>query len=127
MRVVVAGACAVLALACANEAHAIIRGTASPAEQDFAVQLAYTKSGNRVAHCTGTVVAKRLVLTARHCVGEASPDDSTVTDFTPSILSVLTGRDASKRVLTETPANAKGAKLFVPKTTYLIPDVAIIL
>jgi secreted trypsin-like serine protease len=125
--VLLGGALVVLALSYAREAHAIIGGVASPAEQDFVVQLAYTKSGNRIAHCSGTVVAKRLVLTARHCVGEASLDDSTITDYKPSILQVLTGRDASKRVLTDAPAQAKGAKLFVPKTTYLIPDVAVIL
>jgi hypothetical protein len=126
-----------LAIGCSSEPNrsertgttqqAIINGVESPAAQDFVVQLAYTKSGNRIAHCTGTVVAKRLILTARHCVGDVSTDDSTVTDYKPGILQVFTGTDASKRVLGDGPPNAKGAKLFVAKSTSLIPDVAVIL
>src|SRR5688572_23239252 len=138
-RIVALGFPLLSAVACAGEgsrqgertgssAHAIVNGVESPADHDFVVQLAYLKRGARVAHCSGTVVAKRLILTARHCVGEVSVDDSNVTDYDPSILHVFVGRDASKRVLEEERAPAaKGKKLFVPPTKYLIPDIAIIM
>jgi MYXO-CTERM domain-containing protein len=50
---------------------AVIKGKASDASQDAVVLLLhYDPATNAVGTCTGTLLAPRLVLTARHCVGD---------------------------------------------------------
>lgn len=109
-----------------TSAQAIIHGAASSADQDFVVQVALSKDGQFYGSCSGTLVAKNLVLTARHCVGELSDDNSTVTNFAPSALTIYAGADAPRRTVNSAPADAAVTKLFTANTTSLIPDVSLV-
>ena len=104
----------------------IINGATSGTEQDFVVQLGLEFGGTVYPSCSGTMVAKNLVLTARHCVGELQ-DDVTVIDFEPSQLHVFAGADAPARVASGARADARGKLLFTAKTKDLVPDVALVL
>ncbi|MBX3188145.1 MAG: trypsin-like serine protease [Labilithrix sp.] len=110
----------------ASHRQPIINGTASPKEQDAVVQLAVTVQGKNYASCSGTMIARNLVLTARHCVGDLN-DDITMTDYPANVLHVYVGATAPRDVERNASPAATGKRLFVPRTKNLIPDVALIL
>jgi MYXO-CTERM domain-containing protein len=63
---------------------AVINGKPSDASQDAVVLLVhYDPENNGFASCTGTLLAPRLVLTARHCVGDTDPYAACKSDGTP--------------------------------------------
>jgi len=69
----------------ATTRQAIVRGTDSDASQDAAVLVlhydALSKDGS--AGCSGTLLAPRLVMTARHCVADTDPSAACKSDGTP--------------------------------------------
>lgn len=110
--------------------QAIINGTPSAADQNYVVQISMESTsgtGNYLHLCTGTLIAKNIILTARHCVGEPSADDLSVTDYAPNKLFFYFGQDGSKKVNDKAPAEARGAKLFTNGKTSLSPDIALVL
>jgi hypothetical protein len=111
----------------ARTSQSIIKGSASNANQDAVVLLSYV--GYRDVGCTGTLIAKNLVLTARHCVA-ALEADGTVTDLDENGISgktIFTGKDAPQRLARGEGEQARGKELFVPSVDVLVPDVALIL
>jgi V8-like Glu-specific endopeptidase len=63
---------------------AVIKGTASDSSQDAVVLLIHYDPGSQaIGQCTGTLLAPRLVLTARHCVGDTDPYAACKSDGTP--------------------------------------------
>ena len=63
---------------------AVIKGKPSDASQDAVVLLVhYDPSTREVGECTGTLLAPRLVLTARHCVGDTDAYAACRADGTP--------------------------------------------
>ncbi|MBN9160892.1 MAG: hypothetical protein BGO98_15015 [Myxococcales bacterium 68-20] len=63
---------------------AIIDGKSSDSSQDAVVLLVhYDPSNNGFGQCTGTLLAPRLVLTARHCVGDTDLYAACKADGTP--------------------------------------------
>lgn len=106
--------------------QAVVNGTTSAKAQDFVVQIAIEKSTKMIPYCTGTMIAKSLVITARHCVGELDADEIKVADFVPSKLAIYVGTDAGPRTAKHDP-DAYGAKLFTDGTKEVALDIAVLL
>lgn len=105
----------------ATRSDAIIAGRESGTDQD-AVVLVFLSNRNQT--CTGTMVAANLLVTARHCVGEAN-DEGVVTDYAPSDLRVFIGANALAQLRDDESKPATRAKeLVVPTGHSLYPDIA---
>lgn len=104
----------------------IINGTPSPADQDSVVLLALQINGQMYPNCSGTVVAKNLVMTARHCVGQLD-DKGNVSDYGATEIHVFTGADATKKATSGATPAANGKQIFTTGTTFLIPDISFVL
>lgn len=125
----VVAACAVQGTAAehtSSRAQPIINGAASSSDQDFVIQIGLAYAGKIYPTCSGTMVAKNLVLTARHCVGELQ-DDVTVVDWPATDLHVFVGANAPARIEKGERSDAHGTRLFTAATKDLVPDVALIL
>ncbi len=118
-------ATALVLTATSGTSRAIINGTSSPAAQDYVVQIAIEKDGKRVPFCTATLVAKNLVITARHCTGELSDDEESITSFSPAKLAFYFGTGAGPRTIDEEP-DAFGKTLFTNGRDDLEPDIALV-
>lgn len=111
-----------------TNAQPIINGIVSTPDQNFVVQLGMAPNGEYFGACSAIMVAKNLVLTARHCVGQFKDETSwAMSDFPADALEVYYGADAPSRSATRTSPNAKGTKLFVPPTDQMMPDIALVL
>ncbi len=99
---------------------AIINGTESPAAQDAVVLIDFP-----AGRCSGSLVAKNLVLTARHCVGKVDDSDNSVVNFKATDLGIFTGQKAPQKANARSAPAARGKKLFTTGTN-MIPDVALI-
>jgi hypothetical protein len=106
---------------------AIIGGTAALSPEQAAV-VPIGRNVNRLWQlaCSGTVIAKRLVLTSRYCVAEVTAE-RTFKDFPPGTLGVYSGTNAGERAVTSLPPPALGAQVFVPDSAGLLLPVAVIL
>lgn len=109
-----------------STAQAIVNGTPSEKAQDYVVQISIEKDAKMIRQCTGTLIAKNLVITARHCVGAVDEKDLAVESFEPSKLAIYTGIDAGPKLL-DAEAEAHGARLFVNEKALVFPDIAIIM
>lgn len=130
----VAPALALFFLACTTDfdgddlargSQAIIDGTTSPAEQDFVVQISVRSQRGTLNLCTGTLIAKNLVLTARHCTGNIDTEAQTVEEIDPSAFVIFTGPTASVRAATGTPDASVTRIISVGPS--LSPDLALFL
>lgn len=107
--------------------QAIINGTTSPASQNAVVQLALDTGMGPQPNCTATLVAKNLVLTARHCVGQVDASQTNVTNYTASALRVYVGQSSPQKLAAMQDPAAIGKKLFTSPGTKMIPDIALVL
>jgi hypothetical protein len=119
----------------------VIGGVPSGAEHDGVVVLAHFVNGARLGHCSATLVAPNLLLTARHCVSNADSSVACNTDGSAAVgalihedyaaadLEVFVAKDGVPPPLgDETKASARGAKLIVDTSTTLCNhDVAFVL
>lgn len=107
--------------------ESIVNGTASPKAQDYVVQIAIQRKGKTIPFCTGTLVAKNLVITARHCTGELSSDEMSLNkEYSPSELKFYFGTGAGPKTIDQ-PPEAQGARFFTNKKMDLVPDIAVVL
>lgn len=111
----------------ATTSQAIINGTASPEAQNAVIQLALDRGTGPESLCTGTLVAKNLVLTARHCVGQVNDAQTSVTNFTPSWLRVYVGQNSPQKIAARQAPSAIGKKIFSSSTSSMFPDIALVL
>ncbi len=107
--------------------QAIINGTASPETQNAVIQLALDKGTGPESLCTGTMVAKNLVLTARHCVGQVNDAQTAVTNFSPTWLRVYVGQSSPQKIVARQAPAAIGKKIFSSSTSSMFPDIALVL
>ncbi|MBX3260317.1 MAG: S1 family peptidase [Labilithrix sp.] len=69
---------------------AVIKGKASDASQDAVVLLIhYDPTSGGFGQCTGTLLAPRLVLTARHCVGDTDAYAACTSDGEPIVAGAI--------------------------------------
>jgi secreted trypsin-like serine protease len=108
-----------------TSSYAIVNGSASPAAQDYVVQIAIEQKGKMVPFCTGTLIAKNLVITARHCTGELSADEESITSYTPTKLKFYFGIGAGPKTIDKTP-EAQGKTIFTNGKKDLLPDIALV-
>jgi len=103
---------------------AVIKGKPSDASQDAVVLLVhYDPQARSFGQCTGTLLAPRLVLTARHCVGDTDAYAACTADGTPimagairknhkaSTMYVFTGKDRPDFGAGEVEAAGRGMKI----------------
>ncbi len=129
------GALALAFIGCAAQAPAperlgaaeqpIIKGTASTSDQDDVVLIAWALIDQEDQACSGELVAKNLVLTAHHCVGDLDEKTGVVTLKKPSALHVYVGADAPGRVAPGKQA-AQGKQILTVDDSQLQPDLAFI-
>jgi uncharacterized protein (TIGR03382 family) len=106
-------------------ASAIINGTRSSTDQDFVVQLGVETNGVIAPECTATVVAKNLILTARHCVGEVEGERMLSTHSADRI-AIYVGADGPQQIASRATPAARGTKVFTPSGQSLFPDIALV-
>ncbi len=119
----------------------IINGIASTSDQDAVVLLVLRVRGQGVGQCTGTLVAPKLVVTARHCVAEIEDGDGacsasgnpvgggtpTAIDFAAADIDVYTGTQATRFTSSTSKAAAHGKQLVHEgRSTLCNSDVAFI-
>lgn len=108
-----------------TEGQEIVRGSTS--QVDFVLALAVDYDGNGPqASCSGSLVAKNLLLTAHHCVGNLN-DDLSVTPYPLSSMSVYAGNDALAKIGRHDAPAAHVKRVFAPSDSKLEPDVALVL
>lgn len=138
----VVGVVSLFAVGCASEAQRdgevlgkksqpIISGVASPSNQDFVLQLGLETDGKIDALCSSSLVAKNLLLTARHCVGDldgtTDPANPTMTStFDAGRFAIYTGQDGPRQIEQKAAPAARGAQVITAKTNSLFPDIALI-
>ncbi|MBS2012109.1 MAG: S1 family peptidase [Deltaproteobacteria bacterium] len=105
--------------------QAIVGGSTSTAQHDAVVQLTVAADDGKTRTCSGTLVAKNLVLTARHCVGDVSAS-LVVRDYAATTISIYAGVDAPARIASGEAPAAVGKELVVPDGNTLLPDVAFV-
>jgi hypothetical protein len=128
-------ACSLVVVACtappaertsstASTAQAIVGGVPSDATEDSTVLL--NDAGN--ASCSGTLITRNLLLTARHCVTSFNAYDDCGAplgrDLDPSLLTVSVGAHATPREI-----SARGTRLYLPPNTTALcgADLALLL
>lgn len=109
----------------ATSAHPIINGVASPATQDFVVQIALRTDRGMLPLCSGSLIAKNLVLTARHCTGDVDLHENRVESFEPRAFAIFTGTNAGTKASSQTPE--AGVTKIVAAGSSLFPDLAILM
>jgi len=114
--------------AVASSRHALIRGvTTSGAEQAAVVALGYNGNGKWEFDCTGVVIAPRLVLTSRICVGSYDANTNTFTDVPATAIGVYSGANGAEKAKLNVAPGAVGTQLFVPATRQWAPAVAVLM
>jgi hypothetical protein len=110
-----------------RESLAIIGGTTTAGPEQAAVVALGMISGNVWGlQCTGTMIAKRLVLLSRICVSVFT-SQTTVQDLPASSFGVYTGANGGEKAQKGLAPAALGTSMFVPAGSALYPAVAILL
>jgi len=110
-----------------SDEQPIIKGSTSTIDQDSVVFIAVDDKGTSIPACSGSLIARNLVLTAHHCVSMLSEDEKSVTaDFRPDVLQIFNGRDAPKQIVNGDSPSATGTKTFAPPPSSLYPDIGLI-
>ncbi len=106
---------------------AIIDGTDSEDNQDFVLQLGLETDGAVTPQCSSTLIAKNLLLTARHCVADL--DEKTATmgpNYEPSRFTVYVGKDGPQQIENGAEPAARGKRVITQGTSSMFPDIALI-
>ena len=109
-----------------HASQAIISGTTTAgAEQGAVVALGVSSNNVWSLQCTGTIIAKRLVLISRLCVSSVA-QDNTLQDLPASALGIYTGTNGGEKAQKNLAPTALGTELFVPAGGSIYPAVAIL-
>lgn len=111
----------------ARVSSAIIKGTESGDSQDFVLQLGLETNGSVVSQCSSSLIAKNLLLTARHCVADLDEKTGTVSpSYEASRFTVYVGKDGPQKIANGDEPDARGKQVITQAGSSLFPDLALI-
>ena len=111
----------------AQVSSAIIKGSESGDAQDFVLQIGLETDGAVIPQCSSSLIAKNLILTARHCVADLDEKTGTVSpSYEASRFTIYLGKDGPQKIANGDEPDARGKQVITQAGSSMFPDLALI-